>query len=250
MERSDCCRRARAGAARQLCAAEAVPCPEEGSRLSERSERAWPPVASAADAVLADAVAASDRLAPLRRTRRPRPTSSGALPIRMPSAHDRPAHGRLASEVLRQRKYLVAEPTDRGELIEGGLVRGRIDRAPLLGRRGRRVLRRDGCGSLRGRVGRQTGGLRRVVRSANALTALAQERSLLRTWHRLRSTVLLCCCGSRSPAAVASRTGVASPYAPSSLRGRARSQFHDWRRCWRPPSAFLKGAVGGRRRRS
>ena len=28
-----------------------------------------------------------------------------------------------------------------------------------------------------------------------------------------------------------------SPYAPSSLRGRARSHFHNWRRCWRAPTA-------------
>ena len=45
--------------------------------------------------------------------------------------------------------------------------------------------------------------------------------------HRLRSTVLLCCSGSRSPAAVAPLL-VTSPYAPSSLRGRARSRFHNW----------------------
>ena len=44
------------------------------------------------------------------------------------------------------------------------------------------------------------------------------------------STILLCCSGSRSPALFCFMSSHQSPYAPSSLRGRARSRFHNWLR--------------------
>jgi hypothetical protein len=61
----------------------------------------------------------------------------------------------------------------RGGPFRGRVGGGRVGGSPLLVRRGRRVLRRDGCGSLRGHASSKAAGLRRVARAANALTSLA-----------------------------------------------------------------------------
>ena len=67
------------------------------------------------------------------------------------------------------------------------------------------------------------------------------------------STILLCCSGSRSPAAVAPLqrswapdrgprrvAPVDKPSAPSSLRAGLAHIFHNWRRCRRPLTAFMR----------
>ena len=151
-------------------------------------------------------------LAPLtRRSRRPsaRATdwhpSVGPAAHRGPAAEDRPIRprqGRIDAARLsrpRRRRSEVAGRRTRsspspvaggsaaGELAVGGSAVLRC----WVGR-GRRVLRRDGCGSLRGDDRRQAAGLRRVARSANALTALAQPRSLLRT-RKPPPTARYCC---------------------------------------------------------
>ena len=71
--------------------------------------------------------------------------------------------------------------------------------APLGGRRSRRVLRRGGCGSLRGDAYRERrvcgASLGRPTRSLRSLKGYPSS-----VHDRLRGTVLLCRCGSRSAA--------------------------------------------------
>ena len=214
--------------------------------------------ASAADAALAAVVARERPQPPLRRTRRARRPSSGARPIRPPpirprrSAPDRPpttdppptvpAFGRPAHDDSAPR--LRAEPPRRAPALDVTRRRPHPDLqirgAPLGVRRSRRVLRRGGCGSLRGDAaadGDVCGASLRWPRRRSLVAALKSDPS---SGHgnRLRqhgTAVLL-----RLSLAGSSRFAPStSPYAPSSLRGRARSHFHNWRRCRRPSTAFM-----------
>ena len=121
--------------------------------------------------------------------------------------------------------------------------------APLLGRRGRRVLRRGGCRSLAATTTARAASAARAPGGQRAHCARSTATPPPDKETASDSTVLLCCSGSRSPAAVASLRR----QAPTLLRrcgaGLAHS-FHNWRRCWRPSTVFTNAGadVGGLRR--
>ena len=114
-----------------------------------------------------------------------------------------------------------------------------ISGAPLLDRRGRRVLRRGASRSLAPTT---------TARAASAARApCGHGASLLRRCAQgpypssvqgtaSDSTVLLCCSGSRSPAAVASLL-FGQAYAHFAFGAGLAHIFHNWRRCRRPPTA-------------
>ncbi len=203
MERSDCCRRARAGAAQQYRAVGGgSPRPEEGPLLSERSERVGRPSDAPPTPVWRLTPPRSEPQLSARRTRRPRSASSGERPIRLlpirPAAD--PPFGALRGEPVRPRPRLGVGSS--AENVVGEPVRLRlypdlrqIRGAPLLAGRGRRVLRRGASGSLRGHAcsERGDGGAPLpVAHGAPLLRRCAQQLPLLRTWNP-PPTARYCC---------------------------------------------------------
>ena len=174
-------------------------------------------------------VAAGDRArgrrGPLRRRHRRRHRARPPLLLR---ALRQPPAVAADADVpgVRARPSSAREPPARATTRAGrcaGRGSGR-GLAPLLVRRGRRVRRRGGCSRSRRRLTRRPR-LRRSLRAANAFTALAQLRPLLRT-RKPPPTARYCCAAPALARRQQSlRSWSTSPYAPSSLRGRARSRF-------------------------
>ncbi len=184
-----------------------------------------------------------DLLPPLRRTRRP------------PRIQQRSTDDRTCSRVGGRGRRRAAGGRARhgahrrAHRRPGGSAAGRIGGSPLLADRGRRVLRRDGCGSLRVGDCRQTTGLRRVARAANALTALAQPQSLLRT-RKPPPTARYCCAAPALARRQQSLRSIDKPLRSFVAAGRGSltvslraalsvgsDGVHEGR-CWRPRTAF------------
>ena len=162
---------------------------------------------------------------PLRRTRRPRRSRSGARPIRPPPIRPRPDpppdrsaadRGTRPTRSLR-RPDVTSRPRRHPPAAPPGPSRTR--RCSAAGPTERRVLRRGGCGSLRGHDRRLT------ATSAARRSGWTTLRSFVASLNSYPSSVqapppqhkLPCCSGSRSPPAVASLL-VDKRCAPSSLR--------------------------------
>ena len=239
-ERSDYCRRARAGAAQQYRAVGGGGLSGGGVSVSERQgapgrRSGAPPTPS-----WRKSWARSDRQAPLRRT----------------AAHDGPAaeHGDPPTLIRprgsrRRGVGLVIRRMRPKPPLEGEVDReadGRGDRpVSAAGWSWAAGPRRGASRSLAATAprGRRR---RRSLRAANALTALAQATPPPDMAPPPQHDTAVRS-GSRSPAAVAS---LLCGQAPHCVRRGARSHLHYRRRCWPAPTAFTKRALGQRRRRS
>ena len=200
-----------------------------------------------------------DLLPPLRRTRRPPWIQQRSTDDRTRSrlggrGRVEPRVDGLANDVLRRR------PNPAG--AAAGRARHRAHRPaqrrqPRIGRRADRPFaaasRSWAAGPTEGRLwlaprprpsltaasaARRSGGQRAHCARSTAIPPPDEETRL-----RQHGTAVLL----RLSLAASSRFAPStSPSAPSSLRGRARSQFHDWLRSPSAPTAFMKGAVGDR----
>ena len=208
--------------------------------MSERSERVGRPSDAPPTSGLATGVAA-ERATTTPPEDPPAPTDSQ----RRQPRYEQVRVGSTAVRVGTSARGGIVGRQGRGSWADrrGRIGRGRIGRAPLLGRRrGRRVLRRGASRSLATddhREGRVSGArsLRpwRFAPSSLRSTAIP----LLRPRHRLRqhdTAVLL-----RLSLAGSSRFAPLGQ-APHCVRRGARSHLHNWRRCRPPPTAFVKGA--------
>ena len=170
-----------------------------GGVALERAQRArWPPERRATDP------RSGDRLGRGASHNHPSggPAGSDGRPAELAGvrrSQGPAAHRRVAGGVIRRRRASLATSSAGGSTLSG-----RTHRAPFRIRCARRVLRSGGSGRSRGSPSARPESAA-LATAANALTALAHERPLLRTRGPASDgTVLLCRSGSRSPPAVAS----------------------------------------------
>ena len=210
------------------CCRRRFPRPEEGPRLSERSERVGRTERRAADSRSGDRSWSRSEPQPSLRQDPPPTTAQQRSTARSAPRPPRSADPGPATRCFACRSTPLstspvgAHPDPRRPHPEPRP----ISRSPLLVRGGRRVLRRGAVGRSRQTTTARAASAARAP-AAMALTALAQLRPLLRTWKPLRAEKSL---GAPLSLAGSSRFAPGGQ-APHCVRRGARSRLNDWIRC-------------------